>query len=308
MPKLTTLDRAVGDAVKPGSSIYITGFTHLINFAAARELIRQGVRGLTLIRLTPDVIYDQLVAAGCADHLVFSYLGNPGVGALKAIRRAIESGALSWEEYTHGALIAAIRAAAANAPFAVVAPLGRTGLAESNSRVAMIRSPFDGQQVAVVPPVRPDVAIVHVQRADADGNGQVWGSIGDIPEAAYAAQKVILTAEEIVEPDVLRRDPNRTVILGRVVDAVVYLPWAAHPSYAQGYYARDNRYYRDWAEVSGSTDRLDGWIRDEAEADGDHAAYVARHRGRLDELASIGTAETGSVNFGSNAVTAGVQE
>jgi glutaconate CoA-transferase subunit A len=304
----STLAEAIAANVKPGDSVYITGFTHLIGFAAAHEIIRQGIRDLTLIRLTPDLVYDQMVAAGCARKLVFSYLGNPGVGSLNAIRRAIERGEIEWEEYTHGSLIAALRAGAQGAPFAPVPAVAGTDLPRHNPAIATVRSPFDGTEVPVVAPLRPDVAIVHAQRADAQGRVQVWGSVGDIPEAARAARRVIVTAEEIVDEEALRADPNRTLLLGRGVEAVVHVPYGAHPSYAQGLYGRDNRFYRQWAEISADPDDLDSYLEEQVRSIGGWDAHVERERERLNELSKVGESVPNAVNFGDNAAIAAVQE
>jgi glutaconate CoA-transferase subunit A len=302
-----TLAEAVAANVRPGDSVYITGFTHLIGFAAAHEIIRQRIDDLTLIRLTPDLVYDQLIAAGCASRLLFSYLGNPGVGALTAIRKAIEGGEIEWEEYTHGSLIAALRAGAARAPFAPVAAAGRTDLAQWNKSIGFVESPFTGERIAVVKPLCPDVAIVHAQRADSDGNIAVWGSVGDIPEAARAASRVVVTTEQIVDTDTLRADPNRTLLLGRDVAAVVEVPYGAHPSYAQGSYGRDNRFYREWAEISADAGRLAAFL-DDVRALPDWAAYVDRNRARLDELSAVGESAANPVNLGDNAAMAAIQE
>lgn len=306
--KLTGLDDAIRRHVHSGDSVYVTGFTHLIGFAAGHEIIRQRIEGLTLMRMTPDVVYDQLVGAGCASHLVFSYLGNPGVGHLHAIRRALEGGRLAWTEYTHGSFIAALRAGASGAPFVAVPSLGATDLARHNPLVRFVEDPYTGRDVAVLPPIRPDVAIVHVHRADAQGNAQTWGARGEIPEVAHAARRVIVTAEEIVEPDVLRRDPNRLTVLGATVDAVVHVPWGAHPSFVQGRYGRDNRFYRDWDRIAASEATLEQWLDDEVHGVADRAAYARRHEERLAELAAVGDGWSDAVNFGDNAAIAAVQE
>jgi glutaconate CoA-transferase subunit A len=306
--KLTTLREAVATYVAPGRSIYITGFTHLIGFASAHEIIRQRIRHLTLIRMTPDLVYDQLVGADCADHLVFSYLGNPGIGSLHIIKRAIERGQLTWTEYTHGSLIAALRAGASGAPFAVATAIGTSDLKSRNPLVRTVHCPYTNQEVCVVPPLRPDVALVHVQRADAEGNAQAWGSVGEIAEAAFASKHVIVTAEEIVAPEVIRADPNRTLLPGFIVDAVVHQPWGAHPSYAQGYYARDNRFYRKWSEISRDdtrfTDYLRKWVHDEP----DRTSYAKRLGDDLARLRAVGDGWSPSVNYGSNAALAAAQD
>jgi glutaconate CoA-transferase subunit A len=308
VPKVTTLEDAVRRHVRPGSSVYITGFTHLISFAGAHEIIRQRIDGLTLIRLTPDLVYDQMVAAGCADELVFSYLGNPGVGHLGAIRRAIEQGRLRFREYTHGSLVAALRAGASGAPFAAVPALAGTDLPAHADHVQEVESPFDGARVPVVGPLRPDVAIVHVQRADEHGNAVVWGSLGEIQEAAYAARHVILTTEELVPTEQVRRDPNRVAVLGLAVDAVAVVPFGAHPSYAQGMYGRDNRFYRDWADVNASDEAVAAWLDRHVHAVAGPSEYADLFRERLTELSAVGESFSDPVNYGENAAIAAVQE
>jgi glutaconate CoA-transferase subunit A len=296
--KLCSLADAVRAYVRDGSSVYITGFSHLIGFAAGHELIRAGLRGLILIRMTPDLVYDQLVAAGCAEHLVFSYVGNPGVGALPVTRRAIEQNRIGWTEYTHGTLIAALRAAASGAPFAVATALLNTDLATANPLVGFVQSPYDGTDVPVVPPLACDVAFAHVQQADVRGNSIVWGAVGEIREAAFAAKAVVVTAEEIVDEAVIRANPDRVVLPEFVVSAVAHVPWAAHPANAQGYYARDNRFYRSWQEVAATDASVQAFIEADVLGIPDRAAYAARHEKRLTELAQIGELLSTPVNYG----------
>lgn len=264
MSKLQSLSEAIATFVKDGDTVYAAGFTHLIPFAAGHEIIRQGKKDLTLARATPDLIYDQMVAAGCAKKVIFSYMGNPGVGSLRIVRSAIEQGKLEWEEYSHFGMITRLQAGASGLPFLPMNQTGATDLTRSNSNIRQIADPFGGKDVIVVPALNPDVAIVHVQRADADGNSHLWGIIGEQKEAAFAAKKVILTAEEIVDESVIRSDPNRTMIPGIVVSAVCHVPFACHPSYAQGYYDRDNEFYLAWDKVSESAEAtqhyLDEWV------------------------------------------------
>jgi glutaconate CoA-transferase subunit A len=264
MTRLVPLSKAVADHVKDGDIVYAAGFTHLIPFAAGHEMIRQGKKDLTLARATPDLIYDQMVAAGCARKVIFSYMGNPGVGSLRIVRAAIEQGKLDWEEYSHFGMITRLQAGASGLPFLPMNQTGATHLEEVNPNIKRIPDPYGGKDVIVVPALRPDVAIVHVQRADANGNAHLWGIIGEQKEAAFAARKVILTAEEIVEEAVIRSDPNRTMIPGIVVSAVCHVPFACHPSYAQGYYDRDNEFYLAWDKISESPDAtkqyLDEWV------------------------------------------------
>jgi glutaconate CoA-transferase, subunit A len=254
MTKVVPLSDAIATYVNDGDVVYAAGFTHLIPFAAGHEIIRQGKKDLTLARATPDLIYDQLVAAGCARKVIFSYMGNPGVGSLRIVRSAIEQGKLEWEEYSHFGMITRLQAGASGLPFLPMNQTGATDLERANPNIRRIPDPFGGKDVIVVPALNPDVAIVHVQRADADGNAHLWGIIGEQKEAAFAAKKVILTAEEIVDEAVIRSDPNRTMIPGIVVSAVCHVPFACHPSYAQGYYDRDNEFYLAWDKVSESAE------------------------------------------------------
>ncbi len=264
MSKLLSLSEAIATYVKDGDTVYAAGFTHLIPFAAGHEIIRQGKRNLILARATPDLIYDQMVAAGCARKVIFSYMGNPGVGSLRIVRTAIEQGKLEWEEYSHFGMITRLQAGASGLPFLPMNQTGAVDLEKFNSNIKRIPDPFGGKDVIVVPALCPDVAIVHVQRADADGNSHLWGIIGEQKEAAFAAKKVILTAEEIVDESIIRSDPNRTMIPGIVVSAVCHVPFACHPSYAQGYYDRDNEFYLSWDKVSESAEAtkqyLDEWV------------------------------------------------
>lgn len=264
MSKLQPLSEAIGTYVNDGDTVYAAGFTHLIPFAAGHEIIRQGKKNLVLARATPDLIYDQLVAAGCAGKVIFSYMGNPGVGSLRIVRSAIEQGRLEWEEYSHFGMITRLQAGASGLPFLPMNQTGATDLEKANPNIKRIPDPFGGKDVIVVPALHPDVAIVHVQRADENGNAHLWGIIGEQKEAAFAAKKVILTAEEIVDESVIRSDPNRTMIPGIVVSAVCHVPFACHPSYAQGYYDRDNEFYLAWDKISESAETikqyLDEWV------------------------------------------------
>lgn len=264
MSKLQSLSDAIKEYVTDGDVVYAAGFTHLIPFAAGHEIIRQGRKNLTLARATPDLIYDQLVAAGCARKVIFSYMGNPGVGSLRIVRAAIERGDLEWEEYSHFGMITRLQAGASGLPFLPMKQTGAHDLEKANPLIKRIADPYSGEEVVVVPALNPDVAIVHVQRADANGNAHLWGIVGEQKEVAFASKKVILTAEEIVDEEIIRSDPNRTLIPGFIVSAVCQVPYAAHPSYAQGFYDRDNEFYLNWDKVSESIDQvkmyLDDWV------------------------------------------------
>ena len=264
MPKLMSLSDAIARNVNDGDMVYAAGFTHLIPFAAGHEIIRQRRKDLVLARATPDLIYDQLVAAGCARKVIFSYMGNPGVGSLRLVRAEIEAGRLEWEEYSHFSMISRLQAGATGLPFMPMNPTAAGDLERANPNYRTVIDPYSGNPVVVVPALKPDIAIVHVQRADADGNAHIWGIIGEQKEAAFAAERVILTTEELVDESVIRSDPNRTLIPGFVVDAVCHVPYAAHPSYTQGYYDRDNDFYLEWDKISSSPDLtrayLDEWV------------------------------------------------
>lgn len=292
---------AVGEFVADGHTIAIEGFTHLISFAAGHEVIRQGRKDLTLCRLTPDVLYDQMVGAGVASKLVFSWLGNPGVGSLHAIRRAVEgdSGAsLELEEYSHFGMVGRYTAGASRLPFFPLRSYTGSDLPAVNPHLRTLSSPFDGEEVYVVPPLNPDVTIIHAQRADASGNTQAWGLLGCQKEAAFAARRVIVVVEELVDESVIRADPNRVLIPGVKVDAVVVCPRGAHPSYAQGYYDRDNRFYLAWEAISKDPDRLAAWLDEWVYGTRDHSEYVAKlGDGYWDGLVPA-AALSGAVDYG----------
>lgn len=273
MTKLISLSDAIAKHVNDGDTVYAAGFTHLIPFAAGHEIMRQGKKDLILARATPDLIYDMLVAAGCARKVIFSYMGNPGVGSLRIVRSAIEKGELEWEEYSHFGMITRLQAGASGLPFLPMNQTGATDLENANPNIKRIPDPYGGKDVIVVPALNPDVAIVHVQRADENGNAHLWGIIGEQKEAAFAAQKVILTAEEIVDEAVIRSDPNRTMIPGIVVNAVCHVPFACHPSYAQGYYDRDNEFYLAWDKVSETVESVRAWLDEWVYGVKDRAEY-----------------------------------
>jgi len=300
--KVTSMHDAVAALVRDGDTVAIEGFTHLICFAAGHELIRQGRRDLTLCRLTPDVVYDQLVGAGVARKLIFSWLGNPGVGGLHAIRRRIEAAdpaPLEVEEYSHFGMVGRYTAGAMNLPFFPLRSYFESDLPQANPLIREIASPYGDGTVYAVPPLRPDVTIVHAQRADAQGDTQVWGLLGCQKEAAFAADRVIVVVEELVDETVVRADPNRTIIPGLIVDAVVVEPFGAHPSYAQGYYDRDNRFYLEWEAISRDPAALAEWLDEWVLGTTDHAHYLARlGEARLASLRPSASAPSGSVDYG----------
>jgi len=273
MNKLTSLSESISKYVHDGDCVYAAGFTHMIPFAAGHEIIRQRRRRLVLARATPDLIYDQMVAAGCASKVIFSYMGNPGVGSLRAARAALERGEIDWEEYSHFGMISRLQAGATGLPFMPMNPTAAGDLEKANLLYRKVTDPYSGQDVVVVPALKPDVAIVHVQRADAEGNAHIWGIIGEQKEAAFAAERVIITAEEIVSEDQIRSDPNRTLIPGFIVDAVCHVPYCAHPSYTQGYYDRDNAFYLEWDQISADPEKLTAWLDEWVYGIKDRAEY-----------------------------------
>jgi glutaconate CoA-transferase subunit A len=290
---------AVARHVRDGDTVVIEGFTHLICFAAAHEIIRQGRKDLTLARLTPDLIYDQMIAAGCAKKLVFSWAGNPGVGSLHAFRRAVEQGKppLAIEEYSHFGMVARFSAGAARLPFWPLRDYMGTDLPAANPRIASVTCPYTGEHLATVPALNPDVTIVHAQRADAEGNAQIWGLMGVQKEAAFASARVIVVVEELVDASVVRADPNRTLIPGMIVDAVVVEPGGAHPSYAQGYYDRDNDFYQEWENVSRDAISLAAYLQEWVFGVRDRAEYLAKQPALMKRLKARAQVCAG-VNYG----------
>lgn len=277
--KLMGMQQAISRFVNDGDVIVIEGFTHLICFAAAHEIIRQRRRDLTLCRLTPDLIYDQLIGAGCARKLVFSWAGNPGAGSLYALRRAVENGIphrLELEEYSHYGLVARLTAGAAKLPFYPLRNYMGSDLPRVNPLIKKVTCPFTGEELAAVPALNPDTAIIQTQRADESGNAQIWGLIGMQKEAAFAARNTIVVAEEIVDERVIRSDPNRTLIPGVIVDAVVHEPFGCHPSYTQGYYDRDNDFYIRWREISQDVAQFNSYLDEWIYGVRDRAEYVER--------------------------------
>jgi glutaconate CoA-transferase subunit A len=271
--------QAIAEHVHDGDTIAIEGFTAFICFAAAHEIIRQGRRDLTLCRMTPDLIYDQMIAAGCAHKMIFSYLGNPGVGSLHCVRRAVESSIprpLEIEEYSHFGMVGRYMAGAARLPFFPLRSYMGADQPQVNPHIQFVDSPYGDGPIAVVPPLNPDVAIIHAQRADTSGDTQLWGLLGVQKEVAFAAQRVIVVVEEIVDEAVIRSDPNRTVIPGLLVDAVVHEPYGAHPSYAQGYYDRDNQFYLEWDRISRDESTTRAWLDEWVYGVENRNAYLAK--------------------------------
>jgi len=259
--EIVSLADAVSTLVHDGDTVALEGFTHLIPHAAGHELIRQRRRELALIRMTPDVIYDQLIGAGCARKLTFSWGGNPGVGSLHRFRDAVEHGwprPLELVEHSHAGMAAAYAAGAADLPFGVLRGYVGTDLAGRAAQIATVTCPFTGEELAAVPAHRPDVGVIHAQRADRRGNVQLWGIVGVQKETVLASSQTIVTVEEIVGE--LEPVAGAIVLPAWVVDAVCVVPRGAHPSYAHGYYERDNDFYRRWDEISRERETFTAWL------------------------------------------------
>lgn len=261
MAEILSLQDAVGGLITDGDVIALEGFTHLIPVAAGREIIRHGCRDLTLVRMTPDVIYDELIGAGCAAKLVFSWGGNPGVGSLHRFRDAVEHGwpaPLEIEEHSHAGMANRYVAGASGLPFAVMRGYVGTSLPAQTTTIATVTCPFTGEELTAVPALNPDISVVHAQRADRHGNVQIWGITGIQKEAVLAARHSLVTVEEIV--DELTPQPREVVIPHWAVSVVAEAPYGAHPSYAHDYYERDNAYYAAWDAVSRDRERFTTWL------------------------------------------------
>ncbi len=257
----STLREAIGELVHDGDTLALEGFTHLIPVAAGQEIIRQGRRDLTVARMTPDIVYDQMIGAGCVRKLIFSWGGNPGVGSLHRFRDAVENGwprPLEIEEHSHAGMANRYAAGAAGLPFAVLRGYRGTDLVGHTATLAPITCPFTGEQLTAVPAINPDVSIIHAQQADTAGNVMLWGITGVQKEALLAARRALVTVEEIV--DALEPRPGAIVIPSWAVSHVAAVPGGAHPSYAQGYSTRDNDYYREWDTISADRQRFIDWL------------------------------------------------
>jgi glutaconate CoA-transferase, subunit A len=262
--EILPLADAISRHVRSGDSVALEGFTHLIPFAAGHEIIRQRLTDLTLIRMTPDLIYDQMIGCGCAKKLVFSWGGNPGVGSLHRLRDAIERGwprPLELEEHSHSAMAHAYAAGASGMPCAIFRGYQGSELRRVNPRIAAITCPFTGEELAAVPAHRPDVTVIHAQKADRAGNVLVAGIIGVQKEAVLSARRAIATVEEIVD-DLGTTGTNAVVLPSWTLAAVVLAPGGAKPSYAHGYYSRDNAFYTAWDDIARDRDRFRAWIEE----------------------------------------------
>ena len=267
MAKILSLEQAVSELIGDGDTVALEGFTHLIPFAAAHEIIRQGRRDLTLVRMTPDIVYDQLIGAGCAGKLIFSWGGNPGVGSLHRMRDAVTTGwpaPLQLEEHSHAGMANRYVAGASGLPFAVLRGYQGTDLPLHTPTISTVVCPFTGETLAAVAALNPDVTVVHAQRADREGNVQLWGISGVQKEAVLASATSLVTVEEIV--DELEPRAGAIVLPEWAVSAVAEVPRGAHPSYAHDYYDRDNDFYQRWDEISRDRDRFREWMEEEVAA------------------------------------------
>lgn len=306
--KVVELDEAIRTLVHPDSSIALEGFSHLIPFAAAHEIIRQNITGLTLCRMTPDLITDMLVAAGAVKELVCSFFASGSAGSLYEIRRRIEDhdpAPLDVQEHSHHGMVLRYHAGAAGLPFVPIRSYTGSDIPKINPDIRSVEDPYSGGRTYVVPPLNPDVTIVHAQRADARGNVQMWGITGAQQEAAYAAKRTIVTVEEVVDDEVVHSDPNRTIIPAHTVDAVCIVPNGAHPSYVQGRYDRDNAFYREWTPISKDPSRLQAWLDAHVRGTRDHIEYLETIG--AERLAGLRVAPrpSGSVDYGRRLATAG---
>ena len=280
MAKFQSLKEAITENLRDGDTVAFEGFTHLIPHAAAHEAIRQGVKDLTLIRMTPDIIYDQMIGMGLVKKVIFSYAGNPGVGLLRRMRDAIENSwprAIETEEHSHAAMANAYEAGAAGLPCAVFRGYRGAGLKEVNPSIKSITCPFTGEELAAVPAHQPDVAVIHAQKANRRGDVLVEGIIGVQKEAVLASRRSVVTVEEIVE-DFDDLHPNLCVLPHWTISSIAHVPGGAHPSYTHGYYDRDNAAYLEWDKISADRDLFTAWMRENVLEAGPEA-FASRVKG-----------------------------
>jgi glutaconate CoA-transferase subunit A len=298
--RVSTLSDAVTAHVEPGMTVALEGFGHLVPMAAAHEIIRQGITGLTICRMSCDMMIDQLVAAGCVRKLISSFIGNSSGGSLHELRRALEGRGptVALEEYSHGGMIARYLAGAAKLPFYPIRSYEASDLLTVNESIRQVTDPYSGEPVIVVPPLVPDVSVIHAQRADRRGNVQAWGILGIQQEVAFAGRRVIVTVEEIVDDDIIRADPNRTIVPSQVVDAVVECPWGAYPSSVQGYYERHDACFREWSEMGRTDGAVGRWVDANIRGTADHAEYIARLGPETLDEVRAGEALSTPVNYG----------
>jgi glutaconate CoA-transferase subunit A len=281
LARVADLREAVAELVHDGDSVALEGFTHLIPTAAAHEIIRQGRKDLTLIRMTPDLIYDQMIGMGCAKKLVFSWGGNPGVGSLHRFRDAVENewpAPLEIEEHSHAGMANRYVAGASNLPFAVLRGYVGTDLPKVTQTIAPIRCPFTGEELMAVPALNPDVSVIHAQQADSRGNVAIWGISGIQKEAVLSARRAIATVEEVVEE--LEPHPFQIVLPAVVIDAIAVEPMGAHPSYADGYYQRDNGFYEAWDPIGRDRETFRSWMEEHVLGTENFGEYLRSVRGK----------------------------
>ncbi|MCC6791884.1 MAG: CoA transferase subunit A [Thermomicrobiales bacterium] len=299
--KLMTMREAIAHYVNDGDTVYLAGLSHLVPFSAAHEIIRQRKKDLIFCRPTPDILVEQMLSVGILKKVEFCWAGNPGIGNLRVFRRVVEKGKpfpIEIEEYTMFGFTGRLLAAAMNLPFMPVRTNIGSDLPANNPRIKTITDPYSGEEISVVPALRPDVSILHVQRADRSGNAQVWGITSDHRDAAFAAKRVIVSAEEIVDESVIRADPNRTVVPDFLVSAVIHEPMASHPSYAQGYYDRDNPFYQEWDRLSADQAAVDAYVAEWIDGVPDREAYVAKLDATTRAKLQIEPAWSGEISYG----------
>ena len=299
--RVTTLAGAIATYVKPGMTVALEGFGHLVPTAAAHEIIRQRIGELTVCRMSCDMMIDQLIAAGCVRGLVSSFIGNSSGGSLHELRRALEGRServVALDEYSHGGMIARYVAGAAKLPFYPIRSYEGSDLPAVNDSIRQVIDPYSGDAVWVVPPLNPDVSIIHAQRADGRGNVQAWGILGVQQETAFAGRRVLVTVEEIVGDDVIRGDPNRTIVPSQVVDAVAVCPFGAYPASVQGYYERDDAFFREWSEMGRAEGAVGRWVDEYVRGTADHAQYLARIGAERLDRVRVDEALSRPVNYG----------
>ena len=276
-----SLASAVAELVDDGDTVFLGGFGHAVPTAAGHELIRQSRRGLTVARSGCDILVDLLVGAGCVDEVVFGWIGNPGIGLAHAFRRAVAEERIDWEEWTNFSLVLRLEAARLGVPFLPTKVLRAGDVRQGLPDLVDVTCPYTGEALTAVPALEPDVAIIHAQRADAEGNVQLWGIHGDTVTGALASKRLLVTVEEIVSHESVLEDPGRTVIPAHRVDALVAVPWGAHPSYVHAHYTRDDRHYRDYDAAArtpeGFEAYLQRWVLD-CQTREDYLALVPREQ------------------------------
>jgi glutaconate CoA-transferase, subunit A len=300
--RVMPLREAIAAYVHPGMTVALEGFGHLVPMAAAQEIIRQQITKLTICRMSCDMMIDQMIAAGCVRTLISSFIANSSGGSLHELRRALEGrggvAAITLEEYSHGGMVARYVAGAAKLPFYPIRSYDGGDLATVNDSIRQVTDPYSGTPVSVVPPLNPDVSIIHAQRADGRGNVQAWGILGVQQETAFAGRRVLVTVEEIVGDDVIRGDPNRTIVPSQVVDAVAVCPFGAYPASVQGYYERDDAFFREWSEMGRAEGAVGRWVDEYVRGTADHAQYIARIGAERLDRVRVDEALSRPVNYG----------